>query len=140
MKEKRLEGISAIRDESDKQGMRVVIELKRGEIADVILNNLFIHTQMQSVFGINLVALDKNQPKLLNLWEMLDAFLKHRREVVVRRTIFRLKKTRQRVHLLEGLAIALANIDEVVALIKAAKNVNEAKEKLLDKLWTPGST
>ena len=140
VKEKRLEGISAIRDESDKQGMRVVIELKRGEIADVILNNLFIHTQMQSVFGINLVALDKNQPKLLNLWEMLDAFLKHRREVVVRRTIFRLKKTRQRVHLLEGLAIALANIDEVVALIKAAKNVNEAKEKLLDKLWTPGST
>jgi len=139
VKEKCLEGISAVRDESDKQGMRVVIELRRGEVAEVILNNLFIHTQMQGVFGINMVALENNQPKLLNLQEMLSAFLQHRREIVTRRSIYELAKAREKAHVLEGLGIALANIDQVVALIKAAKTPLEAKTQLLAKLWSPST-
>jgi len=139
VKEKCLEGISAVRDESDKQGMRVVIELRRGEVAEVILNNLFIHTQMQGVFGINMVALENNQPKLLNLQEMLSAFLQHRREIVTRRSIYELAKAREKAHVLEGLGIALANIDQVVALIKAAKTPLEAKTQLLAKLWSPSA-
>jgi DNA gyrase subunit A len=137
VKEKHLEGISAIRDESDKQGMRVVIELRRGENAEVILNNLFIHTQMQEVFGINMVALENNRPKLLNLQEMLNAFIQHRREVVTRRSIYELAKAREKAHVLEGLGIALANIDRIVALIKAAKTPLEAKTQLLATLWLP---
>jgi len=139
VKEKRLEGIGAIRDESDRQGMRVVIELQRGAISEVILNNLFMHTQMQEVFGINIVVLEKNQPKLLNLQEMLSSFLQHRREVVTRRSVYELGKAREKVHVLEGLGIALVNIDQVVALIKAAKTPLEAKTQLLSKLWLPGA-
>lgn len=139
VKEKKLEGITAVRDESDKQGMRVVVELRRGEPADVILNNLYKHTQMQVVFGINMVALDNNQPKLLDLKQILEAFIKHRREVVTRRTIFELRKARQRAHLLEGLGVALINIDEVVALIKAAKTPAEAKVNLMARGWQPGA-
>jgi DNA gyrase subunit A len=130
VKDKRIEGITAIRDESDKQGMRVVIELRRGEVAEVILNNLYTYTQMQESFGINIVALDNNQPKVLNLQQLLHAFLQHRREVVTRRTIYELGKARERAHILEGLKIALANIDEIIALIKAAKTPSEAKIKL----------
>ena len=130
VKEKRIEGITAIRDESDKQGMRVVIELRRGEVAEVILNNLYTYTQMQDSFGINIVALDNNQPKVLNLQQLLHAFLQHRREVVTRRTIYELGKARDRAHILEGLKVALANIDDIVALIKAAKTPAEAKLKL----------
>jgi len=107
--------------------MRAVVELRRGEVAEVILNNLFIHTQMQSAFGINMVALDNNQPKVLNLSQILTAFLRHRREVVTRRTIYELHKARDRAHILEGLGVALANIDEVVTLIKAVKTPAEAK-------------
>ncbi|MCK4608133.1 MAG: DNA gyrase subunit A, partial [Gammaproteobacteria bacterium] len=139
VKTKRIEGITAIRDESDKQGMRVVIELRRGENAEVMINNLYIHTQMQDVFGINIVALEDNQPKLLNLPQLLQAFLRHRREVVTRRTVYELRKARNRAHILEGLGIALANIDEIVALIKAAKNSQEAKTNLLARSWLPGS-
>lgn len=138
IKEKRLEGITAVRDESDKQGMRVVIELRRGELAEVILNNLFLNTQMQVVFGINMVALVNGQPKLLNLKQMLEAFLQHRREVVTRRCVYELKQARARAHLLEGLGIALANIDEMVALIKASKTPAIAKEELLKKAWQIG--
>jgi len=139
VKAKRLEGIAAMRDESDKAGMRMVVELKRGENAEVVLNNLYKHTQMQSVFGINMVALSDNQPRLFNLKETLDAFLKHRREVVTRRTIFELRKARERAHILEGLAVALANIDPVIALIKSAQTPAEAKDKLLAQRWPPGS-
>lgn len=135
VKEKRLEGITALRDESDKQGMRVVIELRRGENTDVILNNLFVQTQLQSMFGINMVALVDGQPKLLNLKEMLEAFIRHRREVVTRRTIFDLQKARDREHILEGLAIALANIDPMIALIKRAQDANEAKVQLMAQVW-----
>ena len=138
VKSKRLDGIAAIRDESDKSGMRMVIELKRGEQADVVLNNLYRHTQMQIAFGINMVALGKNQPRLFNLKETLEAFIKHRREVVTRRTLFELRKARERAHLLEGLAVALANIDAVIATIKAAQTPAQAKEALLAKNWTPG--
>lgn len=138
VREKRLEGISGLRDESDKQGMRVVIELKRGEVAEVILNNLYAHTQMQNVFGINMVALVDGQPRTLNLKEILDYFIKHRREVVTRRTIFELKKARNRAHLLEGLGIALANIDEMIELIKQSATPQDAKEALLAKLWQAG--
>lgn len=138
VKDKKIEGISGLRDESDKDGMRVVIELKRGEIADVILNNLFAQTQMQTVFGINLVALVDNQPKLLNLHQILECFIKHRREVVSRRTEYELRKARERAHVLEGLGIALVNIDPVIALIKAAKTPQEAKEKLVGKVWGAG--
>lgn len=138
IKDKKIEGISALRDESDKDGMRVVIELRRGENAEIVLNNLFTHSQMQSVFGINMVALDSGQPRLMNLKEILDAFINHRREVVTKRTIYELRKARERAHLLEGLGIALSNIDEMIALIKAAKNPAEAKEQLLKKVWKTG--
>ncbi len=138
VKDKRIEGISGLRDESDKDGMRMVIELRRGEIADVVLNNLFTHTQMQVVFGINVVALDEGQPRLLNLKQLLQAFLKHRREVITRRTLFDLRKARTRAHVLEGLGVALANIDEVIALIKGSPNPAEAKASLLARAWQPG--
>ncbi|MEW6678286.1 MAG: DNA gyrase subunit A [Pseudomonadota bacterium] len=135
VREKRLEGISEIRDESDKSGMRVVIELKRGEVPEVILNNLYKETQMQDTFGMNMVALLDGQPRLLNLKQFLEAFLKHRREVVTRRTQFELKKARARGHILEGLAVALANVDEIIALIKASATPPEAKAALLAKPW-----
>lgn len=138
VREKRLEGISGLRDESDRDGMRVVIELKRGEMAEVLLNNLYAHTQMQNVFGINMVALVDGQPKTLNLKQILEFFIKHRREVVTRRCIFELKKARQRAHVLEGLGIALANIDEMIALIKHSSTPNDAKEALLGRLWQAG--
>ena len=138
VKKKRLEGITGLRDESDKDGMRMVIELRRGEIADVILNNLYKQTQMQNVFGINMVALVNNQPRLLNLKAILEAFILHRREVVTRRTIFELSKARDRAHILEGLAIALSNIDEIIALIKQSSSPAVAKVALIDKVWEPG--
>lgn len=138
VRDKKIEGISGLRDESDKQGMRVVIELKRNEVADVILNNLYAHTQMQNVFGINMVALVDGQPRTLNLKQILEYFIKHRREVVTRRTIFELKKARSRAHLLEGLGIALANIDEMIALIKQSPTPQDAKDALLAKAWQPG--
>ncbi len=135
VREKRLEGISEIRDESDKSGMRVVIELKRGEVPEVILNNLYKETQMQDTFGMNMVALLDGQPRLLNLKQFLEAFLKHRREVVTRRTQFELKKARDRGHILEGLAVALANVDEIIALIKSSATPPEAKAALLSRPW-----
>ena len=138
VKDKKIEGITELRDESDKEGMRIVIELRRGENAEVVLNNLYQQTQMESVFGINTVALVDGQPKTLNLRELLDAFIRHRREVVTRRTVFELRKAREKAHLLEGLAVALSNIDPVIALIKASPSGAEAKEKLLGKGWTPG--
>lgn len=138
VKEKRLEGISGLRDESDKDGMRMVIELRRGEIADVILNNLYKQTQMQNVFGINMVALVKGQPRLLDLKTILESFIIHRREVVTRRTVFDLRKARDRAHLLEGLAIALSNIDEIIALIKQSPSPAVAKVGLLERAWAPG--
>ena len=138
VKKKRLEGITGLRDESDKDGMRMVIELRRGEIADVILNNLYKQTQMQNVFGINMVALVNNQPRLLNLKAILEAFILHRREVVTRRTIFELSKARDRAHILEGLAIALSNIDEIITLIKQSSSPAVAKVALIDKVWAPG--
>ena len=133
--EKKIEGISDLRDESDKSGMRVVIELKRGEVPEVVLNNLYKGTQLQDNFGMNMVALVDNQPRLLNLKQMLEYFLQHRREVVTRRTIFELRKARERGHVLEGLAVALANIDEFIAIIKAAANPVEAKTELMGKNW-----
>ncbi|MBN8759470.1 MAG: DNA gyrase subunit A [Thiobacillus sp. 65-69] len=135
VREKQIDGISDLRDESDKSGMRVYIELKRGENADVILNNLYKQTQMQDTFGMNMVALIDGQPRLLNLKEMLDAFLRHRREVVTRRTVFDLRKARERGHILEGLAVALANVDEIVELIKSSETPAIAKERLLAKAW-----
>ena len=138
VRDKKMEGISGLRDESDKQGMRVVIELKRGEVADVILNNLFIHTPMQTVFGINMVALVDGQPKTLHLKQILELFIRHRREIVTRRTIFELKKARARAHILEGLGIALANIDEMIQLIKQSATPVEAKDRLMAKSWAPG--
>ncbi len=138
VKEKKIEGITELRDESDKDGMRMVIELRRGEMPDVVLNNLYQQTQMQSVFGINMVALVDGQPRLLNLKEILEAFVRHRREVVTRRTIFDLRKARERAHILEGLAVALANIDPVIALIKASSGPAEAKEGLMAAAWEPG--
>jgi len=135
VRDKKIEGISDLRDESDKSGMRVVIELRRGEVPEVVLNNLYKETQMQDTFGMNMVALLDGQPRLLNLKQMLDAFLRHRREVVTRRTIFDLKKARERGHLLEGLAVALSNVDEVIALIKAAPTPAAAKEGLMSKTW-----
>ncbi len=133
--EKKLEGISDIRDESDKSGMRVVIELKRGEVPEVILNNLYKATQLQDTFGMNMVALVDNQPKLLNLKEMLDHFLSHRREVLTRRTVYELRKARERGHVLEGLAVALANIDDFIAIIKAAPTPPIAKQELMNRSW-----
>ena len=135
VRDKRIEGISDLRDESDKSGMRVVIELKRGENADVILNNLYKDTQMQDTFGMNMVALVDGQPRLLNLKEMLDAFLRHRREVVTRRTVFELRKARERGHILEGLAVALSNVDEIIQIIKSSETPPIAKEKLMGKAW-----
>jgi len=135
VRDKRLEGISEIRDESDKSGMRAVIELKRGENADVILNKLYKDTQLQDSFGINMVAIVDGQPKLLNLKEVIDAFLRHRREVVTRRTIFELRKARERGHILEGLAVALSNVDEIIALIKAAATPADAKRELMARSW-----
>ncbi len=135
VREKRLEGISEIRDESDKSGMRAVIELKRGENADVILNKLYKDTQLQDSFGINMVAIIDGQPKLLNLKQVIDAFLRHRREVVTRRTIFELRKARERGHILEGLAVALSNVDEIIALIKAAATPADAKRELMARGW-----
>ncbi|MEX6502141.1 DNA gyrase subunit A [Pseudomonas zhanjiangensis] len=135
VKEKKLEGITELRDESDKDGMRVVIELRRGEVPEVILNNLYAQTQMQSVFGINVVALIDGQPKVLNLKDMLEAFILHRREVVTRRTVFELRKARERGHILEGQAVALSNIDPVIALIKASPSPAEAKEALIATAW-----
>jgi DNA gyrase subunit A len=135
VREKRLEGISEIRDESDKSGMRAVIELKRGENADVILNKLYKDTQLQDSFGINMVAIVDGQPRLLNLKQVIDAFLRHRREVVTRRTIFELRKARERGHILEGLAVALSNVDEIIALIKAAATPADAKRELMARGW-----
>jgi DNA gyrase subunit A len=139
VRDKRIDGISELRDESDKDGMRVVIELKRGESSDVVLNNLYKQTPMQSVFGINMVALHEGQPKLMNLKQVLEAFLAHRREVVTRRTIFDLRKARDRAHVLEGQSVALANIDEVIELIKASPTPAEAKQALVARPWMPGS-
>ncbi|MGD8594450.1 MAG: DNA gyrase subunit A [Gammaproteobacteria bacterium] len=138
VKEKKLEGITELRDESDKDGMRIVIELRRGEVSEVVLNNLYQQTQMQSVFGINMVALVNGQPRLLNLKQILSAFIDHRREVVTRRTVYDLRKAREQAHKLEGLAVALANIDPIIALIKAAPNPAEAKKGLMDNVWQPG--
>jgi len=139
VKDKRLEGISALRDESDKDGMRMVIEVKRGEVGEVVLNNLYKLTQMQVSFGLNMVALTNGQPKLFNLKEMLEAFILHRREVVTRRTIFELRKARERAHILEGLSIALANIDPIIELIKNSPSPSEAKEKLISQGWDLGN-
>jgi DNA gyrase subunit A len=138
VKDRKIEGISELRDESDKDGMRMVIQLKRGEVSEVVLNNLYQHTQLQSVFGINMVALVDGQPRLLNLKQILECFIRHRREVVTRRTVYELRKARERGHVLEGLAVALANIDEVIELIKASKSRAEAREELLRREWTPG--
>ncbi|MBP5981424.1 MAG: DNA gyrase subunit A [Halomonas sp.] len=138
VKEKKIEGIAELRDESDKDGLRVVIEIKRGESGEVVVNNLFAQTQLQNVFGINMVALENGQPRTLNLKEMLEAFIRHRREVVTRRTLFELKKARERGHLLEGLAVAISNIDDIIEMIKASPSAAEAKEKLLAKTWQPG--
>ncbi|MBW3567648.1 MAG: DNA topoisomerase 4 subunit A, partial [Proteobacteria bacterium] len=139
VKDKKLEGISGLRDESDKDGMRIVIELKRGENSDVLLNNLYQQTAMQSVFGINNVALVDGQPRLLNLKQLLEAFIRHRREVITRRTVFDLRKARERAHVLEGLAVALANIDPVIALIKKSSSPAEAKAGLIAQAWEPGA-
>ena len=138
VKEKKIEGISELRDESDKDGMRMVIELRRGEVAEVVLNNLYQHTQLQSVFGINMVALVDGQPRLLDLKQTLEAFVRHRRDVVTRRTVYDLRKARERAHILEGLAVSLANIDEVIGLIKGSPNRATAKEALMGRLWPPG--
>ncbi len=139
VKDKKIEGISELRDESDKDGMRVVIELRRGELGEVVINNLYAQTSLESVFGINIVALVDGQPKVLNLKDTLECFIKHRREVVTRRTVYLLKKARERGHILEGWAIALTNIDPVIALIKASPSPAEAKEKLIAKAWPPGA-
>ncbi|WP_028115485.1 DNA topoisomerase (ATP-hydrolyzing) subunit A [Ferrimonas senticii] len=139
VKDKKIEGISGLRDESDKDGMRIVIELKRGEVPEVVLNNLYAQTQMQTVFGINMVALNNGQPKIFNLKETLEAFIRHRREVVTRRTVFELRKARDRAHILEGLAIALANIDPVIELIRNAGTPAEARQQLLERGWELGN-
>ncbi|VAW67995.1 DNA gyrase subunit A [hydrothermal vent metagenome] len=138
VKEKKIEGITEIRDESDKDGMRMVVEIRRGDVGEVVLNNLFKQTSMQCVFGINMVALVDGQPKLLNLKEILQAFVRHRREVVTRRTLYELRKARDRAHVLEGLAIALANIDEIIELIKKSTNSAEAKAGLISRAWPVG--
>ncbi|OUS31516.1 DNA gyrase subunit A [Gammaproteobacteria bacterium 45_16_T64] len=139
VKEKRIEGITELRDESDKDGIRVVMEVRKGENTDVLLNNLYSQTQMESVFGINMVALVDGQPKLLNLREIIDCFVKHRREVVTRRTVFDLRKARERGHILEGLAVALESIDPVIELIKSCSNRSEAEQKLIEQGWKPGN-
>ena len=139
VKDKKLEGITELRDESDKDGMRIVIELRRGEVAEVIVNNLFAQTQMEGVFGINMVALVDGQPRVLNLKDMLVNFVRHRREVVTRRTVYLLRKARERGHVLEGLAIALANIDPVIQMIKTSESPADAKGRLVAQAWNPGS-
>ena len=139
VKDKKIEGISELRDESDKDGLRIVIELRKGEMGEVVLNNLYAQTQMQSVFGINMVALVEGAPRLLNLKEILDSFVRHRREVVSRRTVYLLRKAREKGHILEGLAGALANIDQVIELIKKSPSSNEAKEELLKRSWRSDS-
>ncbi|MDD9178797.1 MULTISPECIES: DNA topoisomerase (ATP-hydrolyzing) subunit A [Aliivibrio] len=139
VKDKKVEGISALRDESDKDGMRIVIECKRDAVGEVVLNNLYSLTQLQTTFGVNMVALDNGQPKLFNLKEMLKCFVDHRREVVTRRTIFELRKARDRAHILEGLALALANIDEIIELIKNAPTPADAKQGLIDRGWNLGN-
>ncbi len=139
VKDRKLEGITELRDESDKDGLRIYIELRRGEAAEVVLNNLFLHTSLQCVFGINMVALVEGQPRLLNLKQILEAFLAHRREVVVRRTVFDLRKARERAHIVEGLAVALANLDPLIALIRAAADPAAARVALLEQVWMPGS-
>jgi DNA gyrase subunit A len=138
VRNKDIDGISELRDESDKDGMRVVIELKRGEVAEIVLNNLYAQTPMETVFGINMVALIDGQPKLMSLRDMLDAFLRHRREVVTRRTIFELRRARERAHVLEGLAVALANIDAVIALIRSCPTPAEARSAMVARAWPPG--
>src|SRR5690606_4070203 len=138
VKEKKIDGISELRDESDKDGMRIYIEVKRGDSAEVVLNNLYSQTPMESVFGINMVALVDGRPALLNLKQLLEAFVRHRREVVTRRTIFDLRKARARAHVLEGLTVALANIDEMIELIKTSANPNEARDRMLARRWAPG--
>ncbi|MEO6927325.1 MAG: DNA gyrase subunit A, partial [Rhodanobacter sp.] len=138
VKEKKLEGISELRDESDKDGMRVVIEIRRDAMGDVVLNNLFQQTQLQVTFGINMVALLDGQPKLLNLKDIIEAFIRHRREVVTRRTIFELRKARSRAHILEGLTVALANIDEMIELIKTSASPAEARERMVAQRWDAG--
>lgn len=139
VKEKHIQGITELRDESDKDGMRIVIELRRGEMPEVILNNLYAQTQMQNVFGINVVALVDGQPKTLNLKQLLEQFVRHRREVVTRRTVYELRKARERGHILEGQAVALSNIDPVIALIKASPSSAEAKQRLVAHSWEPGA-
>ena len=138
VKDRKMEGISGLRDESDKDGMRMVVDLKRGEVAEVVLNNLYQHTQLQNVFGINMVALVDGRPQLLNLKQCLEAFIRHRRDVVTRRTVFDLRKARQRAHILEGLSVALSNIDEVIRIIKASPDRGVAKQALMDRSWAPG--
>lgn len=138
VKDKKIEGITELRDESDKDGMRIVVELRRNEVPEVVLNNLFAQTQLQTVFGINTVALVDGQPKILNLKDMIEAFVRHRREVVTRRTIYELRKARERGHILEGLTVALSNIDPVIATIKSSPGAAEAKEKLISTPWQPG--
>jgi DNA gyrase subunit A len=138
VKEKKIEGITALRDESDRDGMRVVVEARRGENIEVLLNHLYLNTQLQTTFAINIVALDHGQPRTLNLKQLIEAFVQHRREIVTRRCIYDLRKARERAHLLEGMAVALANIDRLVALIKSSANPAEAKEKLLAETWSPG--
>src|SRR6202167_4496371 len=139
VRNKAIDGISELRDESDKDGMRVVIELKRGEIAEVVLNNLYAQTPMETVFVMNMVALLDGQPRLMSLRDMLDAFLRHRREVITRRTIYELRRARERAHILEGLAVALANIDAVIALIKASASSAEARAAMIARSWPPGA-
>ena len=139
VKDKKIEGISGLRDESDKDGMRMVVDLRRGEVAEVVLNNLYQHTQLQNVFGINMVALVDGRPQLLNLKQCLEAFIRHRRDVVTRRSVFELRKARQRAHILEGLAVALSNIDEVIRLIKSSPNRAVAKQALMERSWEPGA-
>lgn len=138
VKNKKIEGISELRDESDKDGMRMVVELRRGEVPEIVLNNLYQHTQLQTVFGINTVALVDGQPRLLDLKQLIESFLRHRREVVTRRTLYELRKARERAHILEGQAVALANIDPVIELIKTSPNPGVAKDRLLEKAWAPG--
>lgn len=140
VKEKKIEGITALRDESDKQGMRVVVEVRRGENAEVILNNLYVQTQLQSVFGINMVGLIDSQPKILNIRQLVEAFVRHRQEVVTRRTVYDLRKAKDRLHILEGLAIALSNIDEMILLIKKAKDSSEARAGLLARPWSSAAS
>lgn len=139
VKDKKIEGIAELRDESDKDGMRIVVDLKRGEVAEVVMNNLYAQTPLESVFGINMVALVDQQPRILNLKQILQEFIKHRREVVTRRTVFELRKARERGHVLEGLTVALNNIDPVIALIKASDNASDARDKLVAQGWAPGT-